>query len=328
MARVWKHFDRTGGYVEWAAGTEPNPRSFFMPKFLNQFVMWFRFLKACGGIEEGAKTPIWVRDRRTIIQYASFWNNLIFKPGPRWVAYNPAEGADSAPYSGNPGYADKLTTRPPFTGELPKVEVGETIHPGAPYEVLTEFLMAARARLDACKAWVLDESWSPPTGSAAADISSPFSGVTADMKNHQWTLYDSTPSKWDDQGVSDSAYCIDYFIKREATYWQHGQSYATNVSIAPPSDTDDLGATVYLGIHCRDGVDGTPLPNIADDDHATFIHSEIIGTSPVSIGGTIGQVGTPPGLSPAAIFAKQNLFPVYVAPDTPPSGFQPPDGLP
>jgi hypothetical protein len=328
MAKTWKHFDKKAGYVDWPEGADPNPQSIFMPKFLNQFVAWLRYFAVAGGLATGRPIPRWVVDRKSIIQYAAFWNNLVFVPSAKWLANSPVDfGSSETPFAGDDGYARPLLDLPLFD-EPEWVEYGDCIHPGAPFEVVTEHIKMCRARIDAASAWVLSDSpWSVPSSSAAADISAPFPGITADMKNHEWTLYDSNPTVWVDRGVSDSEWVIDYFVSRGATYWQHGQSYATDATVSAPNESLDLGAMAYIGLHSWDGASGTPLPGAATDAHAIFVDSVEIGTSSVNAG-DFGEVGTPPGLSPAAVFAKQSLFPVYVAPDELPESFRPSANLP
>ena len=329
MAKTWKQFTPSSGYVDWPAGTSPNPHSLYMPKFLNQFVGWIRYLAAAGGLADGRKTPKWVVDKETIIQYADFWNNLAFMPSSKWLANNPSTfGASAVPYAGEDGYAYALTEADLFASEPTWVQIGDIIHPGAPFEVVTAFVMAARARIDAAQAWVLNASpWTSPTGTAATEISAPFTGITATMLNHEASLYTDDPS-WTEQGTTASEFTIDYYINTAAYGHHYGNSYATSVQVAAPNATYDLGATAYVGLHSANGASGTPLTDAVADGSAKFVENTAIGTSAVSVSNR-GKISRLPSVPPPAdVLATQYLFPVYVAPDTLPTAFQPPDGLP
>lgn len=321
MARTWKHYDcESGGYVEWEAGTDPGPSSIFRPKFLNQFVMWIRYLNQCGGSE--TSDPDWVAEGDNV-QSAEFWNGLVWIPSAKWLENLPEEGTDFE------DYAAKLVDSDLFTGDQPEIKVGDIIEPMAAENVIIPFVKALRQRLDASIAWVLDSA-DPAEPSGDSPLSQPFSGITADTRN-QKARRDTDPPTWGST-IDESAagMAIDYYSGTAgiAPPWDYlvGNRYTTNTMITSPNESVDLEATVHVGVHSGTGASGSPLPEEGADGTASFPESHTIGTEAVSASNFGYVTGFPVDKAPPFL-CFQYLFPIYCPADEPPETFYPPDGL-
>lgn len=174
MPKFWVQYsDDAGGYIPWEANTPPTPESCFRARFLSQFAAWIKYLSAIDESEPGLNFPCGnercdkdhsfiypakdedieseTRHIGTIIQTASFWQQLNWKPSERWlniknedVAVGAILEAPMIPLIDTEDYAET---------EINDIEIGEVIQPRSDYPSrLREYLWRIRRRIDLCGA--------------------------------------------------------------------------------------------------------------------------------------------------------------------------------
>ena len=168
MAKFWIQYDAASGtYVPWEANTPPSPESVHRARFLSQFAAWIKYLSAM----EGTDPALWFpcgngscatdhsfiypasgtgdyRHIGTIIQTASFWNMLNWKPNSSWLNVAERDLVEGTvlhdiktPLVETDAYAETET------GDIQK---GECIHPCASESQILSWLWKLRLRIDLC----------------------------------------------------------------------------------------------------------------------------------------------------------------------------------